>query len=131
MYNKKLIGFFLIALILAVCIGTASASENATLASVDEEKTFTDIQKQIDAADENTTIELEGEYTSQGKKITIKKPVTITSKNGATLNAKSKSSADAMFIFIRSPKDEVSMVTMSIFALIRGTVISAALSSII
>ena len=91
MYNKKLIGFFLIALILAVCIGTASASENATLASVDEEKTFTDIQKQIDAAGENSTIELEGEYTSQGKKITIKKPVTITSKNGATLNAKSKS----------------------------------------
>ena len=91
MYNKKLISFFLIALILAVCIGTASASENATLASVDEEKTFTDIQKQIDSAGENSTIELEGEYTSQGKKITIKKPVTITSKNGATLNAKSKS----------------------------------------
>ena len=44
MYNKKLIGFFLIALILAVCIGTASASENTTLTSANEEKTFTDIQ---------------------------------------------------------------------------------------
>ena len=39
MYNKKLIGFFLIALILAVCIGTASASENTTLTSANEEKT--------------------------------------------------------------------------------------------
>ena len=44
MYDKKLIGFFLIALILAVCIGTASASENTTLTSANEEKTFTDIQ---------------------------------------------------------------------------------------
>jgi len=47
MYNKKLIGFFLIALILAVCIGTASAGENTTLTSVNEEKTLNDIDTDI------------------------------------------------------------------------------------
>ena len=91
MYNKKLIGFFLIALILAVCIGTASASENTTLTSVDEEKTFTDIQTAIDNASENDTIELEGTYKSQGSEIKIDKAITISSKNGATLDAQFKS----------------------------------------
>ena len=81
MYDKKLIGFFLIALILAVCIGTASASENATLTSINEEKTFTDID----------TIELEGTYKSQGSEIKIEKAITISSKNGATLDAQFKS----------------------------------------
>ena len=75
MYNKKLIGFFLIALILAVCIGTASASENTTLTSVNEEKTFTDIQTAIDNASENDTIELEGTYKSQGSEIKIDKAI--------------------------------------------------------
>ena len=91
MYNKKLIGFFLIALIFAVCMGTASASENATLTSVDEEKTFTDIQTAIDNASENDTIELEGTYKSQGSEIKIGKAITISSKNGATLDAQFKS----------------------------------------
>ena len=91
MYNKKLIGFFLIALILAVCIGTASASENTTLTSVNEEKTFTDIQTAIDNASENDTIELEGTYKSQGSEIKIDKAITISSKNGATLDAQFKS----------------------------------------
>ena len=91
MYNKKLIGFFLIALILAVCIGTASASENATLTSINEEKTFTDIQAAIDNASENDTIELEGTYKSQGSEIKIDKAITISSKNGATLDAQFKS----------------------------------------
>ena len=91
MYNKKLIGFFLIALILAVCIGTASASENTTLTSANEEKTFTDIQTAIDNASENDTIELEGTYKSQGSEIKIDKAITISSKNGATLDAQFKS----------------------------------------
>ena len=91
MYNKKLIGFFLIALILAVCIGTASASENTTLTSINEEKTFTDIQTAIDNASENDTIELEGTYKSQGSEIKIDKAITISSKNGATLDAQFKS----------------------------------------
>ena len=91
MYNKKLIGFFLIALILAVCIGTASASENTTLTSANEEKTFTDIQTAIDNASENDTIELEGIYKSQGSEIKIDKAITISSKNGATLDAQFKS----------------------------------------
>ena len=77
MYNKKLIGFFLIALILAVCIGTASASENTTLTSANEEKTFTDIQTAIDNASENDTIELEGIYKSQGSEIKIDKAIQI------------------------------------------------------
>ena len=91
MYNKKLIGFFLIALILAVCIGTASASENTTLTSANEEKTFTDIQTAIDNASENDTIELEGTYKSQGSEIKIEKAITISSKNGTTLDAQFKS----------------------------------------
>ena len=91
MYDKKLIGFFLIALILAVCIGTASASENTTLTSANEEKTFTDIQTAIDNASENDTIELEGTYKSQGSEIKIDKAITISSKNGATLDAQFKS----------------------------------------
>ena len=91
MYNKKLIGFFLIALILAVCIGTASASENTTLTSANEEKTFTDIQTAIDNASENDTVELEGTYKSQGSEIKIDKAITISSKNGATLDAQFKS----------------------------------------
>ena len=91
MYNKKLIGFFLIALILAVCIGTASASENTTLTSANEEKTFTDIQTAIDNASENDTIELEGAYKSQGKEIQITKSITITSKEGAVLDGNGKS----------------------------------------
>ena len=91
MYNKKLIGFFLIALILAVCIGTASASENTTLTSANEEKTFTDIQTAIDNASENDTIELEGIYAGQGSEIKIDKAITISSKNGATLDAQFKS----------------------------------------
>ncbi len=91
MYDKKLIGFFLIALILAVCIGTASASENTTLTSINEEKTFTDIQTAIDNASENDTIELEGTYKSQGSEIKIDKAITISSKNGATLDAQFKS----------------------------------------
>ena len=91
MLRKILITLLVISLIGIISLGVVYANDNSTIAQNSNVKTFTDIQKQIDSADENTTIELEGEYTSQGKKITIKKPVTITSKNGATLNAKSKS----------------------------------------
>ena len=86
MYNKKLIGFFLIALILAVCIGTASASENTTLTSANEEKTFTDIQTKIDNACENDTIELEGTYKSQGNAIEVNNDLTFKGANDATLD---------------------------------------------
>ena len=91
MFRKIFVTLLIISLIGIVSLGAVSANDNSTITQNSNVKTFTDIQKQIDSADENTTIELEGEYTSQGKKITIKKPVTITSKNGATLNAKSKS----------------------------------------
>ena len=86
MYNKKLIGFFLIALILAVCIGTASASENTTLTSANEEKTFTDIQTEIDNACENDTIELEGTYISQGNAIEVNNDLTFKGTNDTTLD---------------------------------------------
>ena len=91
MHDKKLICFFLIALILAVCIGTASASENVTSISADEEKTFTNIQTAINNANENDTIELEGNYKSHGKEIQINKSITITSKDGAVLDGNGKS----------------------------------------
>lgn len=91
MYNKKLIGFFLIALILAVCIGTASASENTTLTSVNEEKTFTDIQTEIDNTCENDTIELEGTYTSQGNEIEVNNDLTFKGTNNTILDGKKSS----------------------------------------
>ena len=91
MYNKKLIGFFLIALILAVCIGTASANENTTLTSVNEEKTFTDIQTEIDNASKNDTIELEGTYTSQGNEIEVNNDLTFKGTNNTILDGKKSS----------------------------------------
>lgn len=98
MFRKKLIGFSLIILILIVSIGVVSAQDNttqilgnSTATPTDEGKTFTDIQMAIDDASENDTIELEGIYSSQGKEIKINKSITISSKNGATLDAKAKS----------------------------------------
>ncbi|WP_298523230.1 right-handed parallel beta-helix repeat-containing protein, partial [uncultured Methanobrevibacter sp.] len=70
---------------------TQTLTENSVDTTIDNGKTFTDIQKQIDAAGENATIEIEGNYTSEGKEIKIDKSLTITSKNGATLNANQKS----------------------------------------
>lgn len=55
------------------------------------EKTFEDIQTAIDIADENSTVELEGEYISEGSPINISKSITIEGKNNATLNADFKS----------------------------------------
>lgn len=91
MFSKKFIAFLFIGLFLTVSIGATAAADNTTEDLNEGEKTFTDIQNQINEADENDTIELEGTYTSQGKEIQIDKSITITSKNGATLNAKSKS----------------------------------------
>ena len=97
MFKKKLISFSLIILILIVSIGIVSAEEtqileaNSTETLNDEGKTFTDIQMAIDKAIENETVELEGTYKSEGKEIAINKSITITSKNGATLDAQSKS----------------------------------------
>lgn len=91
MFSKKSIAFLLIGLFLTVSIGAVAAADNATEVLNEGEKTFADIQNQINEADENDTIELEGTYTGKGAEIQIDKSITITSKNGATLNAKSKS----------------------------------------
>ena len=73
MINKKIIGFTLLFLILIISIGIVSAEGNMTLQSqqnlddvnsVVNEKTFEDIQIQINQAEENDTIELEGSYFS-------------------------------------------------------------------
>jgi predicted outer membrane repeat protein len=51
-------------------------------------KTFNDIQKAVDKAKAKDVIELDGSYTGSGKVITVKKTLTFTGVNGATLNAK-------------------------------------------
>ena len=51
------------------------------------EKTFDDIQKLIDEAPENSTINLNGTYTSSGKAILINKPITIQGLDGTALIA--------------------------------------------
>lgn len=97
--RKRLIPLMITVLILIITIGAAAATDNsteiaadnATIAPNNDIKTFADIQNQIDDAGENTTIELEGIYQSSGKAIEIKKPITIASKNGATLDAQFKS----------------------------------------
>ena len=91
MFRKKTICFSLILIILIISVGAVSAQDNSTQTHTDEGKTFTDIKIAIDKASENDTIELEGTYYSEGKEIEINKSITITSKNGATLDAKFKS----------------------------------------
>ena len=91
MFRKRTICFSLILIILIISIGAVSAQDNSTQTHTDEGKTFTDIKIAIDKASENDTIELEGTYYSEGKEIEINKSITITSKNGATLDAKFKS----------------------------------------
>lgn len=99
MIRKRLIPLMITVLIMIITIGAAAATDNSTEIAADNAtitqnndiKTFADIQNQIDDADENATIELEGIYQSSGKAIEIKKPITITSKNGATLDAQFKS----------------------------------------
>ena len=58
MFRKRIIGFSLVLLILIISMGVVCASENATdmldkTSQVDQGKTFTDIQKQIDDAGDN------------------------------------------------------------------------------
>lgn len=92
MLKKRFLVILLI--VFLITLGCVWAEDNTTQAlekkSV-EVKTFDDIQNAINKAGENDTIELEGTYTSQGKEIKIDKPITITSKDGATLNANKKS----------------------------------------
>ena len=78
----------LILIIFALIITVSAVSAENTL----QDKNFTDIQIQIDEASENATITLEGNYISQGSAIKINKSITITSKDGATLNANAQSS---------------------------------------
>lgn len=51
-------------------------------------KTFNDIQNAVNNANANDVIELDGTYTSLGKKITVKKTLTFNGVNGATLDGK-------------------------------------------
>ena len=96
---KRLI---IISVLLILCIGTASADENVTddIISLDNNieepesvdargNTFDDIQKTINDAQINSTINLNGTYTGL-KEITIKKDITLEG-NGATLDGQHSS----------------------------------------
>lgn len=79
-----------------ITLGIVSAEDNQTNiiyenTTLNDVKTFEDIQNIIDNSNEKDTIELEGNYISDGEEITINKSITISSKNGATLNAQYKS----------------------------------------
>ena len=92
MLQKRFLVIFLI--VFLITLGCVWAEDNTTQAlekKSPEVKSFDDIQNAINQVSENDTVELEGTYTGQGKEITIDKPVTITSKNGATLDANEKS----------------------------------------
>lgn len=61
-------------------------SSEGTILNVDE-KSFEDIQLEIDNSDDNSTIELDGVYTSSGNVIKVNKTLTIVgSGEGATLD---------------------------------------------
>lgn len=94
----------IIMLMILLTVSFVSANENTTeIQTADNNtemletthtvngKTFTDIQKSIDNAKNDDTINLKGDYTSSGKTITVTKSITIDGK-GATLNANKKSS---------------------------------------
>ena len=85
MLSKKILGFSLIILILAITIGAVSAEDNSTLLGDDSpitnEKTFDDIKTALDKASAQDTVELEGTYVSQGNQIKIDKDITIQGKN--------------------------------------------------
>ena len=63
------------------------SSENFNKESNSLGKTFDDIQKMIDNAEEKDIIKLNGNYSANGKFININKPLTIDG-NGATLDGK-------------------------------------------
>ena len=78
-------------------LGIVSASDNTTSDSSLEisanvaGNTFEDIQKVVDSAAENDTIELNGVYKGSGKEIKINKNIIIKGNNKTTLDAQSKS----------------------------------------
>jgi len=84
--NKKLI-FILTLVAFILSIGFVSAEDG------DVNGTFTDIQGEVDAASENSVIELDGYYTGD-KQVSISKSITIQGKgNGATLDGKNQTRA--------------------------------------
>lgn len=78
-------------LIFVIGLGAVTANDNSTQTQANDAKTFADIQIAIDNAQENDTIEIEGTYSGESREIQINKSVTISSRNGATLDAQGKS----------------------------------------
>lgn len=64
-------------------------SENEITIDADKEyiKTFDDVQKAIDDAKENDTIELNGTYYGNGRQISLEKSLTFQGKENATFDA--------------------------------------------
>lgn len=102
MFNKKIIGFLSIFIILTLTLGVVSASENATQTSnsteiVDENptetiKSFNEIQYAVENAAENDVITIDGYYQSSGSDISIHgDSLTIEGKAGTTLDGNNTS----------------------------------------
>lgn len=85
--NRKCV-FIVMLIIFISCMGFASASDSS-----DTNCTFEDIQTKVDAAIENSVIELDEKYSGE-KEITVSKSLTIQGKdNGTTLNGKNATRA--------------------------------------
>lgn len=90
--NMKKIILITLILLISFNIAVVSASDNATdvLNKTGDEKSFTDIQTQINKAKNNAEIDLNGNY-SGAKQITISKSVTVVGHNNTVLDAKNTS----------------------------------------
>ena len=99
MLNKKFTIFFLILIILTVSIGAVSANDDDPLVGIGE-KSFDELQKQINLANASDVIEIEGTYLQKtGNDLAINKSITISGYGDKpTLNGKIETtSANTLF----------------------------------
>jgi predicted outer membrane repeat protein len=88
---------------LTVSSGAVFADDNLTATCDDsdlltvDEKSFADIGSQINDAQANDVISLEGDYKSSGSSISVQKPLTIDGKNKTTLDGDKKSGVFSIY----------------------------------
>ncbi len=91
MIKKRLILLLIFALFI-LTVGFAASADNETVLSDNANAgNWSDVQKVINTAKDNDTIELEGTYLSNGKAITVEKPLTFQGKPNATFDGQGKS----------------------------------------
>ena len=92
MKRNLIIYLFMISLILALTVSFVSAAnETDDLLSDESAKSFSSIQEDINKANVDDTIYLDGYYTTDVKEITVTKSLTFEGRNNAVLDANYKS----------------------------------------